>query len=148
MANHVRQQIREYFGTTLTGLTTTGSNVYESRVYTLQEDTLPSLVIYTKSETSEPIVIGTDRVMSRELSVVVEAYCKATSNFDDTIDTISKEVEEAIMADRTLGGLAKDTYVESTEIEYTGEGEQPVGYVTLTFLTNYYVQETNPDIAV
>ena len=148
MANHVRQQIREYFGTTLTGLTTTGSNVYESRVYTLQNNTLPSLVIYTKSEISEPIVIGTDRVMSRELSVVVEAYCKATSNFDDTIDTISKEVEEAIMADRTLGGLAKDTYVESTEIEYTGEGEQPVGYVTLTFLTNYYVQETNPDVAV
>ncbi len=148
MANHVRQQIREYFGTTLTGLTTTGSNVYESRVYTLQENTLPSLVIYTKSETSEPIVIGTDRVMSRELTVVVEAYCKATSNFDDTIDTISKEVEEAISADRTLGSLAKDTYIESTEIEYTGEGEQPVGYVSLNFLTNYYVQETNPDIAV
>jgi len=148
MANHVRQQIREYFGTTLTGLTTTGNNVYESRVYTLQENTLPSLVIYTKSEISEPIVIGTDRTMSRELSVVVEAYCKATSNFDDTIDTISKEVEEAIAADRTLGGLAKDTYIESTEIEYTGEGEQPVGYVSLTFLTNYYVQETNPDIAV
>ena len=148
MANHVRQQIREYFGTTLTGLTTTGSNVYESRVYTLQEDTLPSLVIYTKSEASEPVVMGADRVMSRELSVVVEAYCKATSDFDDTIDTISKEVEEAIMADRTLGGLAKDTYVESTEIEYTGDGEQPVGYVTLTFLTNYYVQETNPDVAV
>ena len=148
MANHVRQQIREYFGNTLTGLTTTGSNVYESRVYTLQEDTLPSLVIYTKSESSEPIVIGTDRVMSRELSVVVEAYCKATSNFDDTIDTISKEVEEAIAADRTLGGLAKDTFIESTDIDYTGDGEQPVGYVTLTFLTNYYVQETNPDIAV
>ena len=148
MANHVRQQIREYCGTTLTGLTTTGSNVYESRVYTLQEDTLPSLVIYTKSESSEPIVIGTDRVMSRELSVVVEAYCKATSNFDDTIDTISKEVEEAIAADRTLGGLAKDTFIESTDIDYTGDGEQPVGYVTLTFLTNYYVQETNPDIAV
>jgi len=148
MANHVRQQIREYFGTTLTGLTTTGNNVYESRVYTLQENALPSLVIYTKSEISEPIVIGTDRTMSRELSVVVEAYCKATSNFDDTIDTISKEVEEAIAADRTLGGLAKDTYIESTEIEYTGEGEQPVGYVSLTFLTNYYVQETNPDVAV
>ena len=148
MANHVRQQIREYFGTTLTGLTTTGSNVYESRVYTLQESTLPSLVIYTKTEGSEPIVIGTNRVMSRELSVVVEAYCKAVSNFDDTIDTISKEVEEAISADRTLGGLAKDTYIESTDIEYTGDGEQPVGYVTLSFLTNYYVQETNPDVAV
>ena len=146
MANHIRQQIREKFGTTLTGLTTTGSRVYESRVYPLE--TVPALVIYTKSETSEPIVIGTDRVMSRELSVVVEGYAKATSNFDDTIDTISKEVEEAIAADRTLGGLAKDTYIESTDIEYTGDGEQPVGYVTLTFLTNYYVQETNPDVAV
>ena len=148
MANHVRQQVREYFGTTLTGLTTTGSNVYESRVYTLQENTLASLVIYTKSETSEPIVIGTDRLMSRELLVLVEAYCKATSNFDDTIDTISKEIEEAIAADRTLGGLAKDTYLESTEIEFNAEGEQPVGFATLTFLTNYYVQETNPDVAV
>lgn len=148
MANHIRQQIREYFGTTLTGLSTTGSNVFESRVYPLENTKLPALVIYTKSETSEPIVIGTDRLISRELSVVVEGYCKTTTNFDDTIDTISKEVEEAIAADRTLGGLAKDTYIESTEIEYTGEGEQPVGYVTLTFLTNYYVQETNPDVAV
>ena len=148
MANHVRQQVREYFGTTLTGLTTTGSNVYESRVYTLQENTLPSLVIYTKSETSEPIVIGTDRVMSRELSVVVEGYAKATSNFDDTIDTISKEVEEAIAADRTLGGLAKDTYLESTQIDFNAEGEKPLGFVSLTFISNYYVKEKNPDVAV
>lgn len=148
MANHIRQQIREYFGTTLTGLSTTGSNVYESRIYPIENSKLPALVIYTKSETSEPIVIGTDRVMSRELSVVVEGYAKATSDFDDTIDTISKEVEEAIAADRTLDGKAKDTYLESTEIEFNGEGEKPLGYVSLTFLTNYYVQETNPDVAV
>ena len=132
----------------LTGLTTTGSNVYQSRVYPLENINLPALIIYTKSETSEPIVIGTNRVMSRELSVIVEGYVKATSNFDDTIDTISKEVEAAIAADRTLDGLSKDCYLESTEIEYTGEGEKPLGYVSLTFITNYYVQETNPDVAV
>ena len=148
MANHIRQQIREYIGTTLTGLSTTGSNVYESRVYPLENARLPALIIYTKSETSEPIVIGTDRVMSRELAVVVEGYAKATSDFDDTIDTISKEVEQAIAADRTLDGKAKDTYLESTEIEFNGEGEKPLGYVSLTFLTNYYVKETNPDVAV
>jgi hypothetical protein len=148
MANHIRQQIREYFGTNLTGLSTTGSNVYESRVYPIENSKLPALVIYTKSETSEPIVIGTDRVMSRELSVVVEGYAKATSNFDDTIDTISKEVEEAIAADRTLGGLAKDTYLESTEISFNAEGEKPLGFVSLTFISNYYVKEKNPDVAV
>ena len=148
MANHIRQQIREYFGSNLNGLSTTGSNVYESRVYPIENSKLPALVIYTKSETSEPIVIGTDRVMSRELSVVVEGYAKATSNFDDTIDTISKEVEEAIAADRTLGGLAKDTYLESTEISFNAEGEKPLGFVSLTFISNYYVKEKNPDVAV
>ena len=146
--SHVRQQIREYFGTNLTGLTTTGSNVYQSRVYPLDNTRLPALLIYTKSEASEPIVIGTDRVMSRELSVVVEGYVKSTTNFDDTIDTISKEVEEAIAADRTLGGLAKDTYIESTEITFNAEGEKPMGYVSLTFISNYYVKEKNPDVAV
>jgi hypothetical protein len=148
MANHIRQQIREYFGTTLTGLSTTGSNVFESRVYPIENTKLPALVIYTKLETSEPIVIGTDRVMSRELSVVVEGYAKATTNFDDTIDTISKEVEEAIAADRTLDGKAKDTYLESTEIEFNSEGEKPLGFVSLTFISNYYVKEKNPDVAV
>jgi hypothetical protein len=146
--SHVRQQIREYFGTNLTGLTTTGSNVYQSRVYPLDNTRLPALLIYTKSEASEPIVIGTDRVMSRELSVVVEGYVKSTTNFDDTIDTISKEVEEAIATDRTLGGLAKDTYLESTEITFNAEGEKPMGYVSLTFISNYYVKEKNPDVAV
>jgi len=148
MANHIRQQIREYFGTNLTGLTTTGSNVYQSRVYPLDNTRLPALLIYTKSEASEPIVIGIDRVMSRELSVVVEGYVKSTANFDDTIDTISKEVEEAIAADRTLGGLAKDTYLESTQIDFNAEGEKPLGFVSLTFISNYYVKEKNPDVAV
>jgi len=146
MANHVRQQIREYFGTNLNNLTTTGTRVHESRVYPL--DTLPALVIYTKSETSEPIVIGTNRLLERNLSVAIECYVKATSNFDDSVDTICKEVEEAIAADTTLGGLAKDTFLESTEIEFNAEGEQPMGFVSLTFLTKYYVQETNPDVAV
>ena len=147
MANHVRQQIRERLGTVLTGLTTTGSNVFESRVYPLETASLPSLLIYTKSETSEPIVIGSNRLLERTLSVAVECYVKATSNFDDSVDTICKEVETAIAADPTLNSLAKDTFLESTEIEYNAEGEKPVGFATLTFNVNYYNQEQAPDVA-
>lgn len=148
MADHVRQQIREQIGTTLTGLTTTGSNVYQSRVYPLEASNLPALVIYTKSEISEPVVIGSNRTSVRDLSLAVEIYAKLTSTFDDKIDTISKEVEAAIAADVTVNSLAKDIYLDSTEIEYNGEGEQPVGFATLTFIVNYYVQEQNPDIAI
>ena len=148
MANHIRQQIRERAGTVLTGLTTTGSNVFQTRVYPLENTNLPALVIYTKDETSEPIVVRTNRLMSRELELIIEVYVKQTSNFDDEIDKICKEVEIAISADTTLNGLAKDCYLQSTSIEYNTEGEQPLSYAVLTFLTNYYVQETAPDVAV
>ena len=82
MADHVRTQIREKIGTTLTGLTTTGSRVYQSRVYPLESGGTPALLIYTKSEDSEPTVIGSNRLSERNLSVAVEIYVKATANFD------------------------------------------------------------------
>ena len=106
MANHIRQQIRERVRTTLTGLTTTGSNVYQSRVYNLEDSKLPAIIIYTKSEDSELLEMGSSRTMQRNLSLVVEAYVKANSNYDDTIDTIAKEVEAAMGADVTHNDLA------------------------------------------
>jgi len=148
MANHIRQQIREQVGSTLTGLTTTGANVFQTRVYPLENTNLPALVIYTKSETSEPLVISANRIMSRELQLIIEVYVKQTSNFDDEVDKICKEVEIALSGDTTINGLAKDSFIQSTEIEYNTEGEKPLSYGILTFLTNYYVDETRPDIAV
>tara|TARA_A100000172_G_scaffold69533_1_gene49630 strand:+ start:859 stop:1305 length:447 start_codon:yes stop_codon:yes gene_type:complete len=147
MADHVRQQIRERIGTTLTGLTTTGSNVFQSRVYPLEDSNLPALLIYTKVEESMPIDIGAARTMERNLTVNIEGYVKANSNFDDTIDTICKEVETAMASDVTVNGLAKDSFLEATEIEYNAEGEKPVGYVTMSFKVDYYVLETSPDVA-
>ena len=148
MANHLRQQIRERIGTTLTGLSTTGSNVFQSRVYPLEDTNLPALVIYTKSEESIPIDIGTNRTLESNLIVNIEGYVKATNNFDDQIDTICKEVESAMAVDVTLNNLAKDTFLESTEIEFNAEGEAPVGYVTLSYKIDYYCLELNPDVAL
>jgi|TARA_R110001583_G_scaffold80041_1_gene215431 hypothetical protein len=148
MADHVRMQIRNQVVTQLTGLTTTAARVFDSRVYPLEDANLPALLIYTKSETSEPIEIGTNRTSERLLSLNIEAYVKSTTNFEDTLDTICKEVEQAIAADPTLSGKAKDCYLESTEIEFNAEGEKPLAFATLTFLTSYYVQEQSPDVAV
>ena len=148
MADHVRMQIRNQAVAQLTGLTTTAARVFDSRVYPLEDGNLPALLIYTKSETSEPIEIGTNRTSERLLSLNIEAYVKSTTNFEDTLDTICKEVEQAIAADPTLSGKAKDCYLESTEIEFNAEGEKPLAFCSLTFLTSYYVQEQSPDVAV
>jgi hypothetical protein len=85
---HFRQQIRERVATTLTGLTTTGSN-----------------------------------------------------NFDDTIDTICKEVEEALYADRLINNLAKDSFLTNTEINFNSDGDNPVGIVVMTFEIAYHHTE-------
>ena len=141
---HARQAIREQVGTTLTGLSTTGSNVFQSRVYPLQDSNLPALLIYTKEETSEAIVMGSNRVIERELTLAVEAYVKTNTNSDDTIDTIAEEIEAAIGADSTLNNKAKDVFLVATDINYVGEGENPVAVATLNFLVSYCTDETNP----
>ena len=66
---HVRQSIRDNIKTTLTGLTTTGSRVYVSRVYPLTNDNFPGLAIYTADESDEYAVMGPPRTIFRTLNV-------------------------------------------------------------------------------
>ena len=145
---HVRQQIRERAATTLGALPTTGSRVYQSRIYPLGSNNLPGLLIYTKSEDSQPETMGTTRTLLRNLSLVVEGYVKQVSNFDDKVDLICSEVETAMSGDITLNNLAKNSYLESTEINYNDEGDQPLGTCVLTYMVEYMTAEDDPDSAV
>jgi hypothetical protein len=148
MANHVRRQIRERVATTLTGLTTTGSKVFQSRVYPLTANNLPGLLVYTTSESSDPDVMGAQPQLERELNLVIEGYAKTTSNLDDVMDEIAKEIEVAMAADTTINALAKDSFLTDTEIQLTGEGEQPIGMVTMNFTVQYRTANNAPDVAL
>lgn len=138
---HKRQSIRERVATTLTGLTTTGSNVFQSRVYPIENTKLPCLLIYTREETSEPLVMNPPRTIEKVLSLVVEGYVKAKTNFDDTIDTICEEVEEALFTDRLINDLALDSFLVNTDISYNGDGDNPLGIVVMTFQITYHHTE-------
>ena len=145
--SHVRQQIRDDIVTTLTGLATTGSNVFRSRIFPLEQTNLPALVIYSKSETSEYDTIGLPRSVNRVLDVAVEAYVKGVSNYDNTLDTIAVEVEEAIAADVTLGGVAKDAQITAFEADFAGDGEQPVAVGRFTVTVEYRTVENDVETA-
>jgi hypothetical protein len=45
-----------------------------------------------------------------------------------------------------LNGLAKFAYLSGTEISYSGEGEQPIGVVSLTYLVQYRTAVDSPDV--
>lgn len=146
--SHVRQQIREYFETQLTGLTTTGANVYASRVYPLSGAKLPALLIYTQSESVSEVSFSQRKVQERMLEVVVEGYVRAVSNFDDTIDLIAKEVEVAVLDSTDLGGLAINTELSSVDSDYSGEAEQPVATIRMTFDVQYRTETGQPETAI
>jgi hypothetical protein len=145
---HVRKQIRDNVITTVTGLTTTSTRVYRSRVYPIASGKLPGLCVYTQSEAVESGTLARQRTKLRTLDVVIEGYALANSNLDDTLDQISLEVEEAMVTDVTRGGKAKDTELTSVEIEQVGEGETQAGVVRMTFAVMYATVENDAETPV
>ncbi|MGB0600492.1 MAG: hypothetical protein ACPGLY_27765 [Rubripirellula sp.] len=141
---HIRKLIRDNIETTLTGLSTTGSNVFASRVYPIQTARMPGLCIYTSSETIEAQTIKPPRGLIRSLEVSVEAYVESATA-DDVLDGIAAEVEAAMTTDLTRGGNAKDTRLVSFEADFAGEGERPVVVGRFIFEIVYSTQETDAE---
>jgi len=138
---HVRKAIREHVVTTITSLSTTGSNVYETRYFPLQTGNLPALIVYTLDETVEDYTLGQNtRTQFRALNLIIEAHCRGTANIDDTLDTIAEEVEEAMVTDITRGGHAKDTKLVATEVDFD-TASQKTGLMRLTYLISYNTTE-------
>ena len=143
---HVRKLIRDDIETTLTGLATTGANVYQTRVYPIAEDRLPGLAIYTSTEATDYATITPPRTQVRTLTVSVDVYAKAVTAYDDTLDAICVEIEEALYTDRTRGGNAKDTRVTAFDSDFSGDGDQPVARATLTVEVDYVTLENNVEV--
>ena len=145
---HARKSIRDDIKTTLTGLNTTQRNVFQSRVYPMDKAKLPGILIYSKSEDVEYATVNTPRMQNRICSFNIEIYVRGTANYDNDLDQICLEVEEALYTDLTRGGNAKDTRILSFEADFNGDSEQPVAVARLTVEATYQVRENNPDISI
>lgn len=140
-ADHVRQQVREAFAAQVTGLATTGARVFQSRIRNLSAADLPCLRIHTTQE-----VILDDDIFStggfetrpymqhRTITVRCEALAKTGAGLADLLNTICAEVETAISADPTLGGLSP-IHGSYRHHDQTLEGitDQPTGMAVLDF---------------
>lgn len=134
---HVRKQIRDRMATTIsTGATLVSSRVYTTRVYPLTEANLPAITVYTGSEVSSRLNMGLND-LNRSLTVDVDIYVRATSTFDDDVDAIAVQIEEAIAGDFTVNGLAKEAVLTGTDIQFSGDAEQPIGVAKLTYSVRY-----------
>ena len=129
----------------LTCLSTTGSNVFQSHVYPLENADLPALCIYTQDEEIEVGAMGNPRVCHSTMTLIVDGYAQTSSNLDDQLDQIGKEVQVAMAGDIDINNLVKDSYLSSVDISYSGEGTSPIGIIRHNYSVLYRYAENAPD---
>ena len=134
---HVRKQIRDKVAALLSAnVSLVKRRVYTTRVHPLNDSNLPAISVYTGSESSNRLQAGvTD--MIRELSLEIDCYVRETSSFDDDVDAIAVQVEEAMAGNFTLDGLAKFVVLTSTQIQFDGDADQILGVAKLTYSVEY-----------
>lgn len=146
MANHVRRQLREAAATLVTGLTTTGARVYQSRIYPVEDANLPCLLIYTTSEDAEPASIHD--MIERRVELRVEAHAYASADVDDTLDLIAQEVEVALAPGVTINAKGIPLDYRGMSIEFDGDSERPRGRLTLQYQAKLFTAASAPDVVL
>ena len=141
---HVRQQVRERAGTILTGLSLTGSNVFESRLYPLIDADLPCILITTDGE--EIIESTISGVVQRSILLNIAIKDKLTTDLDDRIDAISVEVETAIANDTSA--ILRHSALVDVEIELDPEGDQPIGTAKLLYRVQAFTAPNDPETLI
>ena len=151
MADHLAKQILDNVVTTCTGLSTTGSNVFRSRVHTMIESSLPALLIYAREDILEEDATGmqTDRNKGNHfvLSVSIDAVEKDASETtaEANLFEIRKEVQTVMEADLTLSGKCKDLWlVEANFEDRTGSGDSPILSLMMVWNILYRVKQGAP----
>jgi len=141
---HVRQQVRERAGTILTGLSLTGSNVFESRLYPLIDADLPCILITTDGE--EIIESTVSGVVQRSILLNIAVKDKLTTDLDDRIDAISIEIEAAIANDTSQ--ILRHAALVDVEIEIDPEGDQPIGTAKLLYRVQAFTAPNDPETLI
>lgn len=143
MTTHIRQQIREAVATLVSGLTTTGSRVHQSRMRPVADGGLPCLLVHS-NDTERIEMADADTLQQRELPIVIRGLAKAGTTLDDTLDTIALEVETAIAVNPRLSGKAHISRLVSVDTDFDDSTDKPVGEIQLTYAFTYFVQAGSP----
>lgn len=138
MADLRAEQIMDAITATLTGLTTTGSNVARGRVYALES--WPALTIYQGADIPLQNYVGPADYIDSDLAVTVRAHAKsASTQIDQVLNQIRKEVHIAMMTDETQGlsFVYITTPQGASDPILSGEAEQPGGMMDINFTIRY-----------
>jgi len=146
---HVLTQIRDAIESNLGSMATVpAASVFVDRIYPLERQDFPCVLLSVMSETADPGSFGNGITYDRSASVDVHVCVLNNTAFDTAANQIQLEVEKAIAADPTVGGIATSIRYTGRSKSMNGDGETPFVSVTLSYQVTYRTDSTAPDVAV
>ncbi|MCJ8346902.1 hypothetical protein MJH12_15270 [bacterium] len=140
--DHVKTQIIDDVVSRLIGLPLVGPNVSKTRLYSIEEEKLPFISVYSGDEEIEYMSFDKPRLQKREFDFHVDIHGKNSEDLDAYLNLICVSVEEALLSSEDLSGLVKDLGLES--IKFEKEANQSVlGALNLKYKTIYIVREND-----
>jgi hypothetical protein len=148
--------LRQAIVASLTGLPTTGANVFPGRDWPTDERAYPALLVYARGGRSAFDAMGADDasvVLERDEQVVVEGIVRAkggegTISIDDLLDAIASEVEPVMMTDTGIAALVDRRELVETAIDVQAGGDARLGSVRLTYRVVYATLAGTPGTKV
>ncbi len=149
MSDHARKQVRDAAVADLTGLTTTGTNVFTSRVAPLTTAEMPGLKIMLREESSDFDAIGK---LARTGRLIVEGWLQGGDDIEDALDQVAAEVETAIYGSTPmLDGLLQNIGAPITSIDLPEPDQaaaRRTGVIRMMFPVVYRTATTDPTTIV
>lgn len=144
---HVEEQVRAAFVALVTGLATTGSNVFESEVHPLTPDTMPGLCIYVAQDRN---IGGTFDATSREVVIAVDAYVEGTE-YDSVHAEIMKEIEVALYGSeqngRFFNGMVMNLVYDGHSSSFVESAAVRHGVRKMRWKCEYQTEDGNAEVA-
>lgn len=146
---HVLAQARAAAVAALTGLPTTGVNVYTQEAYPWQPEQLPALLVSVDSRpTADTLDWPSD--VQWDITLQVVAILRGLPNLADAADVIATEVQAALCALPDVGGKPVSVVPSSFDApQFSGDGDQPVARRLMTFeIVGLATNAADPDTLI
>ena len=140
---HVRQQVRNAITSLVKTVPELEESTFESRVYPLAKEDLPAALIFTENEFVESVTKQRQIIQNRTIEPVIYVFARSNNLIENAIDPLAEAIENVILLDQTLGGVANKTNLSEVNLLIGGEPDATTGADRLSFLSTVLTQQGN-----
>jgi hypothetical protein len=149
MTASIREQILNRIATaTLPGITGVSSRIYRSRSQALSRNEAPAIIISPGNDDprgAQNTIGASLGKLDNVLAVLIEVYVRGDIP-DQLADPIGVQIHQRMMADRTMGGLAKDVQPDGWRPQYE-QADLTAGWFGFQFLVKYRTRDDDISVA-